>query len=147
MNKETYTPDGMHPEDAIYKAKTFINELQEVQETYFNKLVDDLKLTKEGETWLFDYIYNSDDQYDGFDHYLQDFKKKYIDFIKINTMFNSNETFLPTDFGEFSPMLHMSSYEADLETAFPSPFNDEEPVSLGLETVTFKNSDILKEGE
>jgi hypothetical protein len=139
MNKEHYTPDGMHPEDAIYKAKTFINELQKVQEEYFNKLVVDLNLNKEGEDWLFDYVYNSDEEYDGFDHYLENYRKKYDDLILKDSMFNNSvDTFLPTDFGEFSPMLHMSSYEPDLETAFPPAYNDNEPFSLGLDTITVK---------
>ena len=83
MNNIKYTPEGQHPEDAIFKAKTFINELQKVQEEYFTKLTNDLNLTKEGEDWLFDYIYNTADDcgYDGFDHYLADYKKKYEDIV------------------------------------------------------------------
>ena len=49
MKNKNYTQDGRHPEDAISEAKTFINELQKVQEQYFSKLVLDLKITKEGE--------------------------------------------------------------------------------------------------
>ena len=139
MNEKHYTPDGQHPEDAITKAKTFINELQKVQEDYFTKLVTDLNLTKEGEDWLFDYVYNStdEDKYDGFDHYLENFKKKYDDMVNKDIMYNNSaETFLSTDFGEFSPMIHMSSFEPDLETAFPPAYNSNEPFSLGLDTIT-----------
>ena len=143
MNKKYYTPNDMHPEDAICKTKTFIKELQKVQEDYFNKLVADLKLNKAGEDWLFDYVYNTDDIYDGFDHYLNDFKKKYEDLVLKDSMFNDSvDTFLPTDFGEFSPMLHMSSYEPDLETAFPPAYNDNEPFSLGLDTITVNNQNV-----
>jgi len=144
MNKENYTPDGMHPEDAIYKVKTFINELQKVQEKYFNELVDDLNIDKIGEEWLFDYIYNGDDEYDGFDHYIEKSGKKYDDFIIKDILYNPLETFSSTDFGEFSPMMHMSSYDADIDTTFPTAFNDNEPISLGLEEIKFKASDVLK---
>lgn len=145
MKTEHYTKEGRHPEDVIHEVKTFINQLQKVQEDYFNELVKNLNLTKEGEDWLFDYVYNSsdEDKYDGFDHYLEDFKKKYDDMVTKDIMYtDSVETFLSTDFGEFSPMLDMSSYEPDLETAFPPAYNDNEPFSLGLDTITvdFKNA-------
>jgi len=139
MKTENYTPEGMHPEDAIYKTRTFIRELQKVQNEYFSKLSSDLKLTKEGEDWLFDYVYNStdEDKYDGFDHYLEDYKKKYDVMVTKDIMYtDSAETFLSTDFGEFSPMMHMSSYEPDLETEFPPAYNGNEPFSLGLDTIT-----------
>lgn len=143
MKTEQYTPEGMHPEDAIYKTRTFIRELQKVQNEYFSKLSSDLKLTKEGEDWLFDYVYNSEDEYDGFEHYLQDFKKKYDDMVTKDIMYtDSAETFLSTDFGEFSPMLDMSSYEPDLDTAFPPAYNDKEPISLGLDAITFNTNNI-----
>ena len=70
MNKEHYTTEGEHPEDVIYNTKTFIKELQNVQENYFNKLTKSLKLTNVGEDHLFDYIYNDDDSED-FQHYLE----------------------------------------------------------------------------
>lgn len=136
-----YTQDNKHPEDVIHKIKSFINELQIVQNTYFENLVSELNLTKDGEDWLFDYIYNTteEDKYDDFEHYLQDYKKTYEDFVqKPDTMYNPAETFLSTDFGEFSPMLDMSSYEADLETTFPSSFDKNDQVFSDLETITFK---------
>lgn len=135
-----------HPEDEIYKVKTFINELQKVQEEYFTKLVENLNLSKEGEDWLFDYLHNSDkNEFDDFQHYLNDFNKKYEDMIKKDEMYiDPAETFLSTDFAEFSPMLHMSSYEPDLETAFPSPYNENEPFSLGLEDLKANNGKNAK---
>ena len=139
MNEQYYTNDNQHPEDAIYKAKTFINELQKVQERYFDELVSNLRLTKCGEDWLFDYVYNTTDQenYDGFDHYLQDYKQKYTCFVKTqDTMYNNCDAFRPTDFGEFSPMMHMSSCEPSLATAFPSPYDCEDQISSELDTIT-----------
>jgi hemerythrin len=46
--------------EKINKVKTFINELQSVQESYFNSLVDELKISDELNEWLFDFIYNED---------------------------------------------------------------------------------------
>lgn len=141
MKTKNYTKDGRHPEDVIYEVKTFINQLQKVQEDYFNKLVQNLNITKEGEDWLFDYVYNStdEDKYDGFDHYLEEYKKKYDDMVTKDIMYtDSSETFLSTDFGEFSPMMHMSSYEPDFESAFPPAYNDNEPFSLGLDAISIQ---------
>lgn len=142
MNKKYYTPDNSHPEDAIHKAKSFINELQKVQEDYFGKLITDLNLTKEGEDWLFDYIYNisADEEYDDFSHYLESFKKKYEEMVSTDIMFNNSvDSLLTTDFGEFSPMLHMSSYEPELETAFPSPYENTDSQVLSLDTITVQS--------
>jgi len=61
---------------------------------------------------------------------------------KNETYIDAAETFISTDFGEFSPMLHMSSYEPDLETAFPNPYNENEPFSLGLESLKVNNEKI-----
>jgi len=130
-----------HPEDQIHKAKTFINELEKVQEEYFTRLVENLDLSKEGEDWLFDYIHNSsENEFDDFQHYLNGFNKKYEDMIKKDEMYiDTAETFLSTDFGEFSPILHMSSYEPDLETPLSTPFNEKEPISLGIQESKFNN--------
>ena len=130
-----------HPEDEIHKIKTFINGLEKVQEEYFIRLVESLNLSKEGEDWLFDYIHNSsENEFDDFQHYLNGFNKKYEDMIKKDEMYaDSAETFLSTDFGEFSPMLPMGSYNLDLETPFPTAFNEKEPISLGVQESKFNN--------
>lgn len=127
--KQNYTPDGMHPEDAIYKVKIFVNELQKIQNEYFDRLVTDLHLNKDGEDWLFDYIFNSDDEVDDFSHYLSNYKREYDDFVNSkDIMFNPLHTVGAAE--------HMSSYEADLETAFPCAYNDSEPISFGLDTIS-----------
>jgi|LauGreDrversion4_2_1035121.scaffolds.fasta_scaffold205176_1 hypothetical protein len=130
-----------HPEDEIYKVKTFINGLEKVQEEYFVRLVESLNLSKEGEDWLFDYIHNSsENEFDDFQHYLNGFNKKYEDMTKKDEMYiDSAETFLSTDFGEFSPMLHMSSYEPDLGIPLSTAFNEKEPISLGIQESKFDN--------
>jgi len=48
-----------HPEDRIYDAKKFINELSKVQDRRFNKLVKKVNIKDERlKDFLFDYIYN-----------------------------------------------------------------------------------------
>jgi thiaminase len=56
-------------EDTIYKVKEFIKELSRVGDEYLESLVEELDLTSKGEEWLFDYIYNGADCYDGFEDY------------------------------------------------------------------------------
>ena len=75
-----YTPEGKHPEDAIYEVKMFFNKLKDVQDDYFERLSKGLNLTEEGKDFLFDYIYNVDNENDGIDdffHYLQNINKNY----------------------------------------------------------------------
>ncbi len=80
-----YTPDGKHPEDAIYEVKSFFDKLKDVQEDYFQRLSKGLRLTEEGEEYLFDYILNIDnevDEIDDFAHYLETLGRNYKDLIK-----------------------------------------------------------------
>jgi hypothetical protein len=84
MKPKYYTKSGMHPDDAISRVKTFINELQIVQEKYYAELLNDLNLKNDDiDDWLFDYIYNeSADINFTFTEYLNDLDKKYEDFAK-----------------------------------------------------------------
>ncbi len=80
-----YTPEGKHPEDAIYEVKMFFNRLKDVQDDYFERLSQGLNLTEEGKDFLFDYIYNTHnevDEIDDFAHYLETLGKDYKNFIK-----------------------------------------------------------------
>jgi len=78
-----YTKTGQHPDDAIIKVKEFINELQIVQEKYYNDLVDDLKINDELNDWLFDFVYNESKDFDlTFTEYLETLDKNYEDFVK-----------------------------------------------------------------
>jgi len=80
-----YTPDGKHPEDAIYEVKSFFDKLKDVQDDYFERLSKGLNLTEEGKDFLFDYIYNvsnDDQQIDDFAHYLETLNKQYKDLIR-----------------------------------------------------------------
>ena len=79
-----YTPEGKHPEDAIYEVKSFFEKLRDVQDDYFERLSEGLNLTEQGKDFLFDYIYNvsNDDQkIDDFAHYLETLNKNYEDLI------------------------------------------------------------------
>jgi hemerythrin len=83
MKPKYYTKTGQHPDDAINRVKTFINELQKVQDKYFDDLVDDLKINNSLNDWLFDYIFNEDSDIDlMFTEYLEGVNKKYEDFVK-----------------------------------------------------------------
>ena len=82
---QPYTPEGKHPEDAIYEVKMFFNKLKDVQDDYFERLSKGLNLTEEGKDFLFDYIYNVDNENDGIDdffHYLQNINKNYENLIE-----------------------------------------------------------------
>jgi hypothetical protein len=81
--KEFYTDNDEHPEDVIYRVKEFVRELSKVQESYIIKTVNRLRLNKDGEELLFDYVFNTElSDYDGFDHYLETLGKNYKNFIK-----------------------------------------------------------------
>ena len=62
MNNSDYTNSNTHPDDEIFKVKTFINELQQVQETYYEALRQNLRINEKGESFLFDYVYNADEE-------------------------------------------------------------------------------------
>jgi len=86
MKPKYYTKSGNHPDDVINKVKTFINELQKVQEKYLNDLMDDLNLKNDIlDDWIFDYVFNEDsDIEEMFTEYLEDRGKNYEDFVKKN---------------------------------------------------------------
>ena len=82
---QPYTPEGKHPEDAIYEVKMFFNKLKDVQDDYFERLSKGLNLTEEGKDFLFDYVYNVDNENDGVDDffcYLQNINKNYENLIE-----------------------------------------------------------------
>ena len=86
MKPKYYTKSGNHPDDVINKVKTFINELQKVQEKYLSDLMDDLNLKNDIlDDWIFDYVFNEDsDIEEMFTEYLEDKGKNYEDFVKNN---------------------------------------------------------------
>lgn len=82
MNKTHYTKDGRHPEDVIYQERQFIREINAIVNNKFEKLVKDLRLDEAGADWLFDYIYNCDDNSIAFDEYLSDHGLHYENLVK-----------------------------------------------------------------
>lgn len=84
METKFYTKSNRHPDDAIFETKTFLNELSKIQNQYFDTLLQDLNLTEEGEGWLFDFIFNGDEEDNKmlFTEFLEDRNKKYEDFCK-----------------------------------------------------------------
>ena len=82
MNKSYYTKDGRHPEDVIYQEREFIREINSIINNKFEKLVKDLRLDEAGSNWLFDYIYNCDDNNISFDEFLNEAGLEYKDFVK-----------------------------------------------------------------
>jgi hypothetical protein len=82
MNKSYYTKDVRHPEDVIYQERQFIREINSIVNNKFEKLVKDLRLDEAGSDWLFDYIYNCDDDTISFDEFLNEAGLDYSDFVK-----------------------------------------------------------------
>lgn len=82
INKQCYTDDGRHAEDVIYKERQFIREINNIISDKFNKLVKVLRLDEAGADWLFDYIYNCDDETISFDEFLYKSGLEYTDFVK-----------------------------------------------------------------
>ena len=84
MNTKNYTKSNRHPDDAIFETKAFLNELSKIQNQYFDTLLQDLNLSEEGEGWLFDFIFNGDEEDNKmlFTEFLEDRNKRYEDFCK-----------------------------------------------------------------
>jgi hypothetical protein len=75
-----YTPLGEHPEDRIYRDREYIHRLQKHMDEIYVALEKDLNL-KEENNWLFDYIYNEDENIE-FEEYLNKYKVQYKDIVK-----------------------------------------------------------------
>jgi hypothetical protein len=83
---ESYTP---HPEDVIYKCKSFMSELFKIEEEYMEKLYTKLNLNEKGKELLFDYMYNTlEGEYEDFEHYLMHLKLEYKDMVNGNKIQN-----------------------------------------------------------
>jgi hypothetical protein len=71
-------------DDKIYVHRTALRDLSQKQEEIFEALVNELHLNLKGEQWMFDYIYNSEEEekYIPFDEYLSFYKVDYSDLIE-----------------------------------------------------------------
>ena len=81
ITEKHYTDNNEHPEDKIYRVKSFINELENVQTFYYNQLLLELQMSEEIDDHLFDYIYNEPHD-SSFEDYLSNYNLKYKDFEK-----------------------------------------------------------------
>jgi len=82
ITKKHYTKEGRHREDVIYQERQFIREINQIVNAKFDKLANDLRLDEAGKDWLFDYIYNCDNESVSFDEYLAEAGLEYTDFTK-----------------------------------------------------------------
>jgi hypothetical protein len=77
-----YTKFNEHPEDRIYRDKEYIQRLQRHIDSVYDLLAADLRLNEQGTDWLFDYVYNSDDNDIEFEEYLDNYSIKYCDIVR-----------------------------------------------------------------
>jgi hypothetical protein len=71
-------------DDKIYVHRIALRDLSQKQEEIFETLAKELCLNREGEQWMFDYIYNSEEEekHIPFDEYLSFYKVNYSDLIE-----------------------------------------------------------------
>jgi len=82
INQSHYTKFNEHPEDRIYRDKEYIQRLQRHIDSVYDLLAADLRLNEQGTDWLFDYVYNSDNEKIEFEEYLEKYNVKYCDIVK-----------------------------------------------------------------
>ena len=70
-------------DDSIYVTRTALRDLSQKQNEIFEALSEKLQLNEEGEQWMFDYIYNSEEEekYIPFEEYLSFYKINYSDLV------------------------------------------------------------------
>jgi hypothetical protein len=76
-----YTPTGEHPEDRIFRDREFVQRMEKVQSDTFDQLSKDLNLNEKGESFLFDYVHNCDEEV-SFEEYLETCGLEYKDCIR-----------------------------------------------------------------
>jgi hypothetical protein len=81
IHQNHYTKFGEHPEDRIFRDREYIQRIQKHVDSVYDLLVNDLRLNDEGYNWLFDYIFNSDDNIE-FEEFLAKYKIQYCNLIK-----------------------------------------------------------------
>ena len=77
MTEQYYTRQNEHPEDRIFKDKEYINRLQKHIDEVYEELARDLRVNMEGKDYLFDYIFNEDDNELEFEDYLNKLGQNY----------------------------------------------------------------------
>jgi hypothetical protein len=82
INQSHYTKFKEHPEDRIFRDREYIQRLQGHIDSVYELLAADLRLNEKGTDWLFDYVYNSDNEKIEFEEYLEKYGVKYEDIVK-----------------------------------------------------------------
>lgn len=77
ITEQHYTRQNEHPEDRIFRDKEYINRLQKHIDEVYEELARDLRVNMDGKDYLFDYIFNEDDNDLEFEDYLHKFGKEY----------------------------------------------------------------------
>jgi len=77
MNEQYYTNQNQHPEDRIFRDKEYINRLQKHIDEVYEELSRDLRVNMEGKDYLFDYIFNEEDNDLEFEDYLHKYGHRY----------------------------------------------------------------------
>lgn len=81
ITKEHYTKFNEHPEDRISRDREYIQRLQRHIDYVYDALERDLRL-KDNVGWLFDYIFNEDDNNIEFEEYLAKYDVRYDELVK-----------------------------------------------------------------
>ena len=70
-------------DDSIYMTRMALRDLSQKQNEIFEALSEKLQLNEKGEQWMFDYIYNSEEEekYITFEEYLSFYKINYSDLV------------------------------------------------------------------
>ena len=71
-------------DNLIYVSRRHIRDLSQQQDKIFETLTKHLQLNREGEQWMFDYIYNSEEEekYITFEEYLSFYNKFLKDLVE-----------------------------------------------------------------
>lgn len=76
MTEDYYTRQNEHPEDRIFKDKEYIKRLQEHIDEVYEELALDLRVNMDGKDYLFDYVFNEDEDIE-FEEYINKFGHRY----------------------------------------------------------------------
>lgn len=76
MTEQYYTRQNEHPEDRIFRDKEYIKRLQKHIDEVYEELALDLRVNMDGKDYLFDYIFNEDEDIE-FEEYINKFGHKY----------------------------------------------------------------------
>jgi hypothetical protein len=81
ITKQHYTRQNEHPEDRIFRDKEYINRLQKHIDEVYEELARDLRVNMEGKDYLFDYIFNEDDNNLEFEDHLHKLHRTYDEMV------------------------------------------------------------------